>query len=141
MFNILLHLVQLFTSTFVFNTPRTSVTVIFMHHFSVRSLRSFIVSQLKSTLVSCVIDWFYPQIVANKRNGIDVDKWDYFLRDCHHLGMRNSFDYTRFIHFARVIFVENQFQICVRDKVSLQSSYNHAQNYPPLFFFFWKQGR
>lgn len=47
--------------------------------------------------------------------------------------MRNSFDYTRFIHFARVIFVENQFQICVRDKVSLQSSYNHAQNYP-LFF-------
>ncbi|XP_025115815.1 deoxynucleoside triphosphate triphosphohydrolase SAMHD1-like isoform X1 [Pomacea canaliculata] len=59
---------------------------------------------------------FLYEIVANKRNGIDVDKWDYFLRDCHHLGMRNSFDYTRFIHFARVIFVENQFQICVRDK-------------------------
>lgn len=59
---------------------------------------------------------FLYEIVANKRNGIDVDKWDYFLRDCHHLGMRSSFDHTRFIHFARVIKVGDQMQICVRDK-------------------------
>ena len=32
------------------------------------------------------------QIVANKRTGVDVDKWDYFARDCHHLGVPNSFD-------------------------------------------------
>ena len=32
------------------------------------------------------------QIVANKRNGIDVDKWDYFARDCHCLGIPNNFD-------------------------------------------------
>ena len=33
-----------------------------------------------------------PQVVANKRNGIDVDKWDYFDRDCHYLGISNNFD-------------------------------------------------
>ena len=32
------------------------------------------------------------QIVANKRNGIDVDKWDYFAQDCHCLGIPNNFD-------------------------------------------------
>ncbi|WAR11801.1 SAMH1-like protein [Mya arenaria] len=46
---------------------------------------------------------FLYEIVANKRNGIDVDKWDYFARDCLMLGIRNNFDYTRFIHFARVL--------------------------------------
>lgn len=33
------------------------------------------------------------QIVANKRTGIDVDKFDYFSRDCHNLGISNSFDH------------------------------------------------
>ncbi|XP_064614097.1 solute carrier family 23 member 1-like [Liolophura sinensis] len=42
-------------------------------------------------------------IVANKRNGIDVDKWDYVARDCHGLGIRNSFEHERLIKFARVI--------------------------------------
>ena len=31
--------------------------------------------------------------MANKRNGIDVDKWDYFARDCYCLGMANNFDW------------------------------------------------
>eukprot|EP00636_Phaeomonas_parva_P001903 CAMPEP_0118868970 /NCGR_PEP_ID=MMETSP1163-20130328/12430_1 /TAXON_ID=124430 /ORGANISM="Phaeomonas parva, Strain CCMP2877" /LENGTH=105 /DNA_ID=CAMNT_0006803799 /DNA_START=151 /DNA_END=465 /DNA_ORIENTATION=- len=30
--------------------------------------------------------WLY-QIVANKANGIDVDKFDYFQRDCRALGV------------------------------------------------------
>ncbi|XP_053308807.1 deoxynucleoside triphosphate triphosphohydrolase SAMHD1 [Spea bombifrons] len=59
---------------------------------------------------------FLYEIVANKRNGIDVDKWDYFARDCHHLGIQNNFDYTRFLKFARVCEVENQKHICTRDK-------------------------
>ncbi|XP_064611959.1 deoxynucleoside triphosphate triphosphohydrolase SAMHD1-like [Liolophura sinensis] len=58
---------------------------------------------------------FLYEIVANKRNGIDVDKWDYFARDCHNLGIRNSFDHDRFIKFARVIDV-NGLQICSKDK-------------------------
>lgn len=59
---------------------------------------------------------FLYEIVANKRNGIDVDKWDYFARDCYHLGIQNNFDYRRFLQFARVCEVNGQKNICTRDK-------------------------
>ncbi|XP_047394791.1 deoxynucleoside triphosphate triphosphohydrolase SAMHD1 isoform X1 [Sciurus carolinensis] len=59
---------------------------------------------------------FLYEIVSNKRNGIDVDKWDYFARDCHHLGMQNNFDHNRFIKFARVCEVDNEKPICAREK-------------------------
>ncbi|XP_004466661.1 deoxynucleoside triphosphate triphosphohydrolase SAMHD1 [Dasypus novemcinctus] len=59
---------------------------------------------------------FLYEIVANKRNGIDVDKWDYFARDCHHLGIQNNFDYKRFIKFARVCEVNKKKHICTREK-------------------------
>ncbi|XP_076061781.1 SAM and HD domain containing deoxynucleoside triphosphate triphosphohydrolase falten isoform X4 [Oratosquilla oratoria] len=61
---------------------------------------------------------FLYEIVANKRNGVDVDKWDYFLRDGHNLGIRVTFDYKRLVNFSRVIRVDNKYQICVRDKVA-----------------------
>ena len=57
--------------------------------------------------------------MANKRNGIDVDKWDYLARDCHHLGIKINFDHNRFMKFARVINVDGDVQICTRDKVSV----------------------
>lgn len=67
---------------------------------------------------------FLYEIVANKRTGIDVDKWDYFARDCHHLGIQNNFDYKRFIKFARICEVEYKSKtgvrkvkhICTREK-------------------------
>ncbi|XP_026120864.1 deoxynucleoside triphosphate triphosphohydrolase SAMHD1-like [Carassius auratus] len=59
---------------------------------------------------------FLYEIVANKHNGIDVDKWDYFARDCHHLGIRNSFDHQRLLKFARVCKVNRRKHICFRDK-------------------------
>ncbi|KAL1281491.1 hypothetical protein QQF64_000294 [Cirrhinus molitorella] len=59
---------------------------------------------------------FLYEIVANKQNGIDVDKWDYFTRDCHHLGIRNSFDHQRLLKFARVCEVNGRNHICFRDK-------------------------
>ncbi|XP_058499135.1 deoxynucleoside triphosphate triphosphohydrolase SAMHD1-like isoform X1 [Solea solea] len=59
---------------------------------------------------------FLYEIVSNKNTGIDVDKWDYFARDCHHLGIQNNFDYRRFLKFARVCEVEGQKNICTRDK-------------------------
>ncbi|XP_041061392.1 deoxynucleoside triphosphate triphosphohydrolase SAMHD1-like [Carcharodon carcharias] len=59
---------------------------------------------------------FLYEIVANKRNGIDVDKWDYFARDCYHLGIRNNFDSTRFLKFARVCEADGTKLICTRDK-------------------------
>ncbi|XP_077937784.1 deoxynucleoside triphosphate triphosphohydrolase SAMHD1-like isoform X2 [Gasterosteus aculeatus] len=59
---------------------------------------------------------FLYEIVSNKRNGIDVDKWDYFARDCYHLGIKNNFDYGRCLMFARVCEVKGRKQICFRDK-------------------------
>ncbi|KAL1281477.1 hypothetical protein QQF64_000280 [Cirrhinus molitorella] len=59
---------------------------------------------------------FLYEIVANKQNGIDVDKWDYFTRDCHHLGIQNSFDHKRLLKFARVCEVNGRNHICFRDK-------------------------
>ncbi|XP_077937854.1 deoxynucleoside triphosphate triphosphohydrolase SAMHD1-like [Gasterosteus aculeatus] len=59
---------------------------------------------------------FLYEIVSNKRNGIDVDKWDYFARDCYHLGIKNNFDYGRCLMFARVCEVDGEKQICFRDK-------------------------
>ncbi|CAH6776898.1 deoxynucleoside triphosphate triphosphohydrolase SAMHD1 isoform X2 [Phodopus roborovskii] len=68
---------------------------------------------------------FLYEIVANKRNGIDVDKWDYFARDCHHLGIQNNFDYKRFVTFVRVCEVKDPIHghkmkhICTREKEAL----------------------
>lgn len=66
---------------------------------------------------------FLFEIVANKENGVDVDKWDYFARDCHQLGITNNFDHTRFLKFARVIEVDGRKHICFRDKEE-RSIYN-----------------
>ena len=32
------------------------------------------------------------QVVANRRNGIDVKTWDFLARDCYYLGIPNCFD-------------------------------------------------
>ena len=55
-----------------------------------------------------------------------MDKWDYFKRDCHHLGITCIFDIDRAMKFVRVIEPEDgktkkdkQLQICYRDKVRL----------------------
>ncbi|GAB1602044.1 deoxynucleoside triphosphate triphosphohydrolase SAMHD1-like [Argonauta hians] len=62
-------------------------------------------------------------IVANKVNGVDVDKWDYFARDCHHLGLTNYVDHKRLIKFARVLrMADGKREICFRDK-TLDSFY------------------
>ncbi|XP_033626546.1 deoxynucleoside triphosphate triphosphohydrolase SAMHD1-like [Asterias rubens] len=87
---------------------------------------SFIKEQIAGPLTGKKTEWpyrgrpkdksFLYEIVANKRNGIDVDKWDYFLRDCHNLGITTSFDCHRFMKFSRVIEVDGKKQICARDK-------------------------
>ncbi|CAG8433581.1 10901_t:CDS:10 [Diversispora eburnea] len=42
-------------------------------------------------------------IVANKRNSVDVDKFDYIERDCYHLGMKSKFEFSRLMQFSRII--------------------------------------
>ena len=50
--------------------------------------------------------------MANKRNSIDVDKFDYIMRDCQYIGIKCSVDSKRLINCARV--VDNQ--ICYNQK-------------------------
>eukprot|EP00939_MAST-03C_sp_MAST-3C-sp1_P002569 g2569.t1 len=61
---------------------------------------------------------FLYEIVANHRNGIDVDKFDYFARDSMHLGMTISFDASRLMKFARVLVDESngESQIAYHEK-------------------------
>ncbi|KAG8580272.1 hypothetical protein GDO81_007216, partial [Engystomops pustulosus] len=59
---------------------------------------------------------FLYEIVANKISGVDVDKMDYFARDCHHLGMQCNFDCKRFLTLARVCQTSDGRHICLRDK-------------------------
>ncbi|KAJ8307182.1 hypothetical protein KUTeg_015266 [Tegillarca granosa] len=42
-----------------------------------------------------------PPIVNNKNNGVDVDKWDYFIRDSHACGFPNNFDKERALSVLR----------------------------------------
>eukprot|EP01103_Thecamoeba_quadrilineata_P014178 TRINITY_DN4153_c0_g1_i1.p1 TRINITY_DN4153_c0_g1~~TRINITY_DN4153_c0_g1_i1.p1 ORF type:complete len:473 (+),score=37.58 TRINITY_DN4153_c0_g1_i1:83-1501(+) len=46
---------------------------------------------------------FLFDIVANSRNSIDVDKFDYIARDCYYLGVKSSYDFSRLLNFNRVI--------------------------------------
>ncbi|XDV21778.1 hypothetical protein PO909_026798 [Leuciscus waleckii] len=61
---------------------------------------------------------FLYEIVINKWNGIDVHRWDYFSRDCHHLGIPNSTDHQRLLKSAQVCEVKERKHICFRDKVA-----------------------
>ncbi|GBE79040.1 HD-domain/PDEase-like protein [Sparassis crispa] len=46
---------------------------------------------------------FLFDIVANKRNGLDVDKFDYIARDNHAVDVKGNLSLTRLIHSSRVI--------------------------------------
>jgi len=55
---------------------------------------------------------FLYDIVANGRNSIDVDKFDYLARDCLNLGIKSSYDFSRLMNFSKVICDE----ICFHSK-------------------------
>ena len=61
--------------------------------------------------------WIF-QIISNPINSIDVDKFDYLIRDTKAVGLKFSFDYSRIIEDARVILTNNKLNICY----SMQSS-------------------
>ncbi|ODM96652.1 Deoxynucleoside triphosphate triphosphohydrolase SAMHD1 [Orchesella cincta] len=47
--------------------------------------------------------YFLYQIVSNDRTKIDVDKFDYLLRDCKQLNVATVFDYQRVLDNSRVV--------------------------------------
>jgi deoxynucleoside triphosphate triphosphohydrolase SAMHD1 len=72
---------------------------------------------------------FLYDIVANKRNGVDVDKLDYFARDCHMLHLSCSFDSQRLMRNSRVISV-------VRDGLeATEICFNHKSAFDLYDFF------
>ncbi|CDW75436.1 hd phosphohydrolase domain-containing protein [Stylonychia lemnae] len=57
--------------------------------------------------------WMFD-IVANKTNSLDVDKFDYLQRDSKHMGIKTvGFDYNRIIKNSRVI----NGQLCYNQKI------------------------
>jgi len=64
------------------------------------------------------------QIVANKRTGIDVDKFDYFARDCHCLGISNSFDYKYVQRFGNqlVSYTRQMDLVRVREQAKFENA-------------------
>ena len=60
--------------------------------------------------------WFLYEIVSNKRNGIDCDKFDYFARDCANVGVTSNFDCRRYFQNVRILPIDQGLQLCVRDK-------------------------
>ena len=48
------------------------------------------------------MEWLY-EIVANPRNSVDVDKFDYLQRDSMGCGVSLSVDVKRLLQFVRVI--------------------------------------
>ncbi|KAJ1973454.1 hypothetical protein H4R35_004114, partial [Dimargaris xerosporica] len=46
---------------------------------------------------------FLFDIVANQRNGVDVDKFDYISRDCYNVNLKSSYDSSRLMIASRVI--------------------------------------
>jgi len=77
--------------------------------------------------------WIY-QIVANPINGIDVDKFDYLVRDSTICGIKTNFDFDRLIPQAKIIDNEilfpwklrhNIFQMYLTRYQLHQMVYNH----------------
>ncbi|PPQ88883.1 hypothetical protein CVT25_009118 [Psilocybe cyanescens] len=77
---------------------------------------------------------FLFDIVANKRNGLDVDKLDYITRDSHMIGDPISFSLARLVGSARVIGNEicyeikdanHIYEICYNRFKLHKSVYNH----------------
>ena len=64
---------------------------------------SLVHSLISGTKRNMENQWIY-QIVANKTNSIDVDKFDYICRDIYHIGIHSlSVDYSRVYNDCRII--------------------------------------
>ncbi|XP_060214288.1 uncharacterized protein LOC132641347 isoform X2 [Lycium barbarum] len=77
-----------------------------------KKVKEMIVASEKSKSVSSKEKQFLYDIVANGRNGIDVDKFDYIERDTRACGLGCNFQFQRLMETMRVI--DNE--ICYRAK-------------------------
>lgn len=57
------------------------------------------------------------QIIANEKNGLDVDKFEYIMRDSKQFGMNLNLDITRIINNVGIVEKDGCKYIGFRDKV------------------------
>jgi HD superfamily phosphohydrolase len=62
---------------------------------------------------------FLYQIVANKTSGIDVDKWEYFLRDSRAMNLKMRFDCKRFMMMSQLEEKDGITMLALADKEAL----------------------
>ncbi|XP_069153787.1 uncharacterized protein [Solanum lycopersicum] len=79
---------------------------------TLKKVKEMIVASEAGKSVSSKEKQFLYDIVANGRNGIDVDKFDYIERDTRACGLRCNFQFQRLMETMRVI--DNE--ICYRAK-------------------------
>ncbi|CAB4041818.1 deoxynucleoside triphosphate triphosphohydrolase SAMHD1 [Paramuricea clavata] len=77
------------------------------------------ITEVPTTLDGKLKKWFLFEIVANKIYEVDCDKFDYFARDCHNLGMKSNFDYLRYINNIQIKLLDGDggLHLCPRDKL------------------------
>ncbi|BES96759.1 SAM domain and HD [Nesidiocoris tenuis] len=61
---------------------------------------------------------FLYEIIANERNGIDVDKFEYIMRDSQQFGVKMNLEVPRIINHIGVVEKEGKKYIGFRDKIS-----------------------
>ena len=68
-------------------------------------VKSLILGEIKSSSnIDCHYDSWIYQIVANKKNSIDVDKFDYLRRDSYHVGLNSGdVDFHRIFDSSKII--------------------------------------
>eukprot|EP01134_Creolimax_fragrantissima_P004871 CFRG4871T1 len=83
-----------------------------------RSDRNFVKALVRGKASNCGAEdaekAYLFDIVANTRNSIDVDKFDYLLRDAMHVGFKTDFSYQRVMDSSMVI----DQQICFQEKMA-----------------------
>ncbi|KAI3605683.1 sam domain and hd domain-containing protein 1 [Moniliophthora roreri] len=75
---------------------------------------------------------FLFEIVANKRNGLDVDKFDYIQRDSHLLGDPTKINVNRILQSARVI--EDQICYHIKDLPQIKEIYRTRFKLHELYY-------
>ena len=67
-----------------------------------------------------------PQIVANSRNGLDVDKYDYLQRDSLYCNTKISVDIKRIFSFVKVLCPYTSALICRNFLYNVSIAMPHA---------------
>ena len=60
--------------------------------------------------------YFLYEFIANKISSVDVDKWDYMLRDAAAMDVKCLFNYKRFINNSDIAMVEGKMRLAISDK-------------------------